>query len=120
MEDATLFFIIMLMLIGASPGSTGGGVKTTTVGVLVAATWALVRGKTDVEMFKRRLPTTLVYKAFAIGFMVSLLIIFVTMMLSISEKAPFLHILFEVVSAFGNVGLSTGITPTLTVMVSCG
>jgi trk system potassium uptake protein TrkH len=113
--DATLFFIAMLMFIGASPGSTGGGVKTSTVGVLAAATWALVRGKADVEMFNRRLAKALVYKAFAIGFLASMLVIVVTMMLSISEHAPFLNILFEVVSAFGNVGLSTGITPTLSI-----
>ena len=51
LNTATLFFIVMLMFIGASPGSTGGGVKTTTAGVLVMAIWALVRGREDVEVF---------------------------------------------------------------------
>jgi len=115
MRGATLFFIIILMFIGASPGSTGGGIKTSTAGVLAAAIWALVRGKADVEMFKRRLPRSLVYKAFALTFMASLLVVVITMAMSITEKAPFINILFEVVSAFGTVGLTTGITPTLTV-----
>lgn len=115
MESASIFFIVLLMFIGASPGSTGGGIKTSTFGVLVAAIWALIRGKEDVEMFERRIPKSLVYKAFALGFMASVLVIAVTMIMSVTEKAPFLNILFEVVSAFGTVGLTTGITPTLTV-----
>ncbi|MBP2643163.1 MAG: potassium uptake protein, TrkH family [Firmicutes bacterium] len=119
LQNATLFFIIGLMFVGASPGSTGGGVKTTTAGVLIMAIWTLVRGKQDVEIFGRRLSPTLVYKAFTIWFIASSLVIFVTMMMSISEKAPFLNILFEVVSAFGTVGLSTGITPTLTISGKC-
>jgi trk system potassium uptake protein TrkH len=115
MASATLFLIIILMFIGASPGSTGGGVKTTTAGILVAAIWALIRGKEDVEMFQRRIAKGIVYKAFAVVFLAAALVIFVTMMLSITESEPFLNILFEVVSAFGTVGLTTGITPSLTV-----
>lgn len=115
MESATLFFIVLLMFIGASPSSTGGGIKTTTAGILVAAISALIRGKADVEIFERQIPKTIVYKAFALVFIAGALVIFVTMMLSLSEKAPFLHILFEVVSAFGTVGLTAGLTPTLTV-----
>lgn len=115
MENATIFFMVLLMFIGASPSSTGGGIKTTTAGVLVAAIWALVRGKEDVEMFRRRIDKVLVYKAFVLAFIAAGLVIFVTMMLSLTEQAPFLSLLFEVVSAFGTVGLTTGITPDLTV-----
>jgi trk system potassium uptake protein len=115
MRSATLFFIIILMFIGASPGSTGGGIKTTTAGVLGVSIWALVRGKGEIGMFRRRLPAGLVHKAFALTVMSAMLVIVITMAMSITEKAPFLNILFEVVSAFGTVGLSTGITPTLTV-----
>lgn len=115
MESATLFFIVILMFIGASPSSTGGGIKTTTAGILVAAITALIRGKEDVEIFDRQIAKSIVYKAFALVFIAGALVIFVTMMLSLSEGAPFLHILFEVVSAFGTVGLTAGLTPTLTV-----
>jgi trk system potassium uptake protein TrkH len=114
MGSATLFFIVLLMFIGASPGSTGGGIKTTTAGLLAAAIWALIRGREDVEIFERSLPKAVIYKAFALVFIAAGLVIFVTMILSISERAPFLNILFEVVSAFGTVGLTTGITPELT------
>jgi trk system potassium uptake protein TrkH len=115
MTNATLFFIVILMFIGASPGSTAGGIKITTASLLVIAIWALVRGKEDVEIFERRIPNAVIYRAFALVLIAALLVIFVTMMLSLSEQASFLSILFEVVSAFGTVGLSTGITPQLTV-----
>ncbi|MCX7781337.1 MAG: TrkH family potassium uptake protein [Negativicutes bacterium] len=115
LEDATLFFIIILMFIGASPASTGGGIKTTTAAILVMAIWALVTGREDANLFLRRIPKHLVYKAFSIAFISAALVIFVTMMLSLSERLPFIRILFEVTSAFGTVGLSTGITPGLSV-----
>lgn len=116
MEGATLFFIVLLMFIGASPGSTGGGIKTTTAGILTAGIWSLVRGKEDVEVFHRRISHSIVYKAFALVIIAGLLVIFVTMMMCLTENEPFLNILFEVVSAFGTVGLTTGITPNLTVV----
>ncbi len=113
MGNATLFFIVILMFIGASPGSTGGGIKTTTAGLLAAAIWALVRGREDVEIFERSMSRSIIYKAFALVFIAALLVIVVTMILCVSEAAPFLNILFEVVSAFGTVGLTTGITKDL-------
>ncbi|EIW17679.1 MULTISPECIES: TrkH family potassium uptake protein [Pelosinus] len=115
MQDATLFFTIILMFIGASPASTGGGVKTTTLGVMIAAIWALITGKHDAEIFRRRINQNIIYKAFTVFFIAATLVIIVTMMMSISEEFSFLRILFEVVSAFGTVGLSTGITSSLTV-----
>jgi trk system potassium uptake protein TrkH len=115
MQDATLFFTIILMFIGASPASTGGGVKTTTLGVMIAAIWALITGKNDAEIFRRRINQNIIYKAFTVFFIAATLVIVVTMMMSISEKVSFLRLLFEVVSAFGTVGLSTGITSSLTV-----
>jgi len=114
LQDATIFFMVILMFIGASPSSTGGGIKTTTIGVLIAAVWALITGKQDAEIFQRRISQQLIYKAFTVFFIAATLVIFVTMMMSITESASFLRILFEVVSAFGTVGLTTGITPTLT------
>lgn len=114
LRTATLFFMIILMFIGASPASTGGGIKTTTFAVLTAAIWALIRGKNDAEVFRRRISQEIIYKSFSVVFIAAALVIFVAMMLSISENFPFINILFEVVSAFGTVGLSTGITPSLT------
>lgn len=114
MHGATIFFVILLMFVGASPGSTGGGIKTSTASILIAAIGALLRGKNDAELFGRRINQQTIYKAFSITFMASLLVIFITMLMTITEQAPFLNLLFEVVSAFGTVGLTTGITPSLT------
>jgi len=114
MRDATIFFITLLMFVGASPASTGGGIKTTTFAVLLAAFRALIKGKQDAELFDRRIAQHVVYKSFSLIFIASALVVFVTMAMSITEDAPFLNLLFEVVSAFGTVGLTTGITPSLT------
>ncbi len=115
MQDATIFFMVILMFIGAAPTSTGGGIKITTMSILIAAAWALIRGKNDAEIFKRRIPQRLIYKAFTLVFLSTALVVFVTMIMSISQSASFLKILFEVVSAFATVGLSLGITSSLTV-----
>jgi len=114
LTDATLFFMVILMFIGASPTSTGGGIKTSTAGVLAVAIWALIRGRQDAELFERRIPQSIIYKAFSVMLISAVLVIFVTMMLSITENQPFINLLFETTSAFGTVGLTTGITPTLT------
>ncbi|MGB4177778.1 MAG: potassium transporter TrkG, partial [Halanaerobiales bacterium] len=65
-HNATLFLTIILMFIGASPGSTGGGIKTTTFGVIAITVWNVIRGKRDIEIFQRRLPERLIIKAFVI------------------------------------------------------
>jgi trk system potassium uptake protein TrkH len=114
LKSATWFFMIVLMFIGASPSSTGGGVKTTTFGVMIATIIASIKGRDDVEMFERRIPRDLVYKAitiitFALGWVGT-----VSLVMSLVEPFEFLQIFFEVMSAFGTVGLSTGITPQLT------
>lgn len=114
LRPATIFFVIILMFIGASPASTGGGIKTSTASVVVAAIWAYISGKNDAELFGRRISYNNVYKAFSLVFISAALVVLVTMMMSVTEQVEFLKLLFEVVSAFGTVGLSTGITPTLT------
>jgi trk system potassium uptake protein TrkH len=113
LSSSTLFFVIILMFIGASPGSTGGGIKTTTFGVLIMTVWNLITGKSDIEIFKRQLEKRIVYKAIVITMLSLGLVIFVTMILTIIEGKEFMPILFETVSAFGTVGLSTGITAAL-------
>ena len=90
MHSATLFLTIILMFIGASPGSTGGGIKTTTFGVIILAVWNVIRGKRDIEIFRRRLSERLVIKAFVITLLALFWVIFVTILLSITESASFL------------------------------
>ncbi|NLO89760.1 MAG: Trk family potassium uptake protein [Clostridia bacterium] len=115
-SDAFLFFLIILMFIGASPGSTGGGVKTTTAAVLLAAVWSDIKGQKDAVIFKRSIPPEKVARAMVIVFVTLFLILFCTIILCMTERASFLEILFEVVSAFGTTGLSTGLTPKLSLL----
>ena len=108
MTVPSLFVMMALMFIGASPGGTGGGVKTSTFSITLAALWATVRGKNDTVIYKRRLGPELVAKAFFVS-----LIAFVTMnsvawVLLLTEGRDLLTTLFETTSAFGTVGLSMG------------
>ena len=108
-----LLFLLLLMFIGASPASTGGGVKTTTFMLLLATVKTLVKGSDEVVLYERHVPNPLILKALSVLF-VSFSIIFIMIFtISIVEHKPFLSLVFEVVSAFGTVGLSTGITPDL-------
>ncbi|NQF14512.1 Trk family potassium uptake protein [Brevibacillus sp. HB1.3] len=115
MYQSSLFLIILLMFIGASPGSTGGGIKTTTFATLIGAVVAQIKGKEDVIFFRQRILPHMVYKSLTLT-MISLFIVLVmTMVLSITEtSARFEMILFEVTSAFATTGLSMGLTPHLT------
>ncbi|BBH21635.1 K+ transporter Trk [Paenibacillus baekrokdamisoli] len=113
LRQATQFFTIILMFIGASPGSTGGGIKTTTFTVLIGAVIAMMRGKEDIVLFKYRLARERIFKALTITMLSLALVIFVTMVLSTTEDKAFIKILFETTSAFGTVGLTLGITPEL-------
>jgi len=104
----TLFFMIILMFIGAAPGGTGGGIKVTTLGITVAALWATVRGNEDATVFRRRLDTALVARAFFISLIAFLALNAIAALLLIVENRPLLPTLFEATSAFGTVGLSMG------------
>jgi len=109
----TAFITILLMFVGASPGGTGGGVKTTTFYSTLKFVGSSVRGEEDVNISKRRLPRTAVQRALVIVLLSIGLVISSTLVLTVTEDAQFLDILFEVVSAFGTVGLSRGLTPFL-------
>jgi trk system potassium uptake protein TrkH len=113
MRQATQFILILLMFIGASPGSTGGGIKTTTFAAMIGAVHAMIRGKEDVVLFRYRLSQERVYKALSVTMFALALVLAATMILSTTEDHHFLMILFEVTSAFGTVGLSMGLTPDL-------
>jgi len=114
LRDVTLFICMILMFIGASPASTGGGIKTTTFTVLLLSVRCLLRSRDEVELFGRTIPHQTVYKAVAIVlFSLTFLVVFTVLLLA-TETGRFADILFEAVSAIGTVGLSTGVTGGLT------
>lgn len=117
MTESALFLTIALMFIGASPGSTGGGIKTTTMGVLFACTKAVLQGKEVVQFYQRQIPLALILKAIAVAFG-SLAVVFIsaTLIEIIDPQLEFLQVLFEAMSAFGTVGLSTGITAKISAL----
>ncbi|MGB4505176.1 MAG: potassium transporter TrkG, partial [Syntrophaceticus sp.] len=110
------FLMIILMFIGASPGGTGGGVKTTTLAALLAVTRSTVRGKTDAESFERSIPISIIFKAIAVLMLSSFLVVMVTLILAVTEQTSVLAVLFEATSAFGTVGLTMGLTPKLSIL----
>ena len=111
----TLFLYIILMFIGASPGSTGGGIKTTTFGVVILGVWATLTSREDIEIGKKRIGWDIFNRAVALMLIALIYVTFIVLMLNIIEKdKDFLSLAFETVSAFATVGLSVGITSTLT------
>ena len=115
MAPISLTFLMLLMFVGASPGGTGGGIKTTTFGVVISFLWSQLKGRDlHVNIFKREIPSGTVHKAFAILSWFGIIVLVDMIILAAIEKASYLQILFEAVSALGNTGLSTGITAGLT------
>lgn len=111
MSEAGLFLTVALMFIGASPGSTGGGIKTTTFRILFCCSTAVLEGQEEVECYRRQIPPALILKTISVLFG-SLLVAFTSAILIelTNPQVEFIEALFEAVSAFGTVGLSTGIT----------
>lgn len=114
LRESTQFLMILLMFIGAAPGSTGGGIKITTFALLVVTVYARIRGKEDIVMFRHRISKDNVYRAITITLLSLILVVTATMLLSVTESADFLTVLFEAVSAFGTSGITMGLTPELT------
>jgi trk system potassium uptake protein TrkH len=111
---ATLFFLLPFMIIGASPGSTGSGIKTTTFILFVATVRSIIRRRKAVEFFGRTIPTDQAYKVMAILALATFWIFSATLALLIAQPDfSFMSCLFEVVSAFGTCGFSAGITEEL-------
>lgn len=114
LTQLTLLVTLMLMYVGASPGSTGGGIKTTTFAAILLGVRATITGQKEVITLERRIDREIIDRALAIAFVALALVIGVTGTLLVTEKAmTFLQVFFESMSAFGTVGLSTGITPSL-------
>ncbi len=112
-EEGKLF-CMMLMFIGGNSGSTAGGIKVGTIAVVLAATVSIIRGERDIVFRRRRLDSDAVRRAFSL-FVIGLLVVIIGgFALSVSESVPLVDAYFEVFSAFGTVGITVGITPTLT------
>ncbi len=120
LQSGSIFLIMILMFVGGTPGSTAGGIKTTTFGVLMLQSIAQLRGKKDVEFSRRRFSASNINRALLLIFLASIVMVVATLILTQTEKIPkgfgLEYILFEVLSAFGTVGLSLGLTPHLTVI----
>jgi len=122
MANEALFFIILLMFIGASPGSCGGGIKTSTAACLYSLGLSRLKGFEKPRIFKRSISQETIGRAASVTMVGMLVVVLATMLMCVTEKGVdsstvargrFIEVLFEVVSAFGTVGLSTGITFTL-------
>lgn len=104
----TLFLTILLMFIGASPGGTGGGIKTTTIAVTLAGMFATIRGEEQTVLFKRSIPLSILSRSLLIVILGAIFVIMASMFILHFENGRYLSILFEVTSAMGTVGLSVG------------
>jgi trk system potassium uptake protein len=115
MTQAGWFITIILMFIGASPGGTGGGIKTTTFRILYDCTKAVLQGKEEVVSYQRQIPLSLVLKAVGVLFGSMATVIIAATLIELADPSiDFIQVLFEVVSGFATVGLSTGITAGVT------
>jgi trk system potassium uptake protein TrkH len=119
-DERSLFFLLGLMVVGGAPGSMAGGIKITTAGTLLAGVWSTLRNRSEPAIGDRRLASAQLAQALAVAFLGVAVISVVTLAISEVEgaafRAPFLHLAFEVTSAFGTVGFSTGVTPQLSVV----
>lgn len=116
MDVAGLFITMGLMFVGASPSGTGGGIKTTTLRILTNCTRSVLRGDEEVIIYQRKVPNPLLLKAVAVVFGSAMTVVVMTITISlieISANVNLIQILFEVISAFATVGLSMGITASL-------
>ena len=116
MTGAGQAIMIMLMLIGGSPGSTAGGMKTTTLAVLFANALAIFRRKDDAQFFGRRIDGNTVKNAATILMMYLTLFFGGALVISVAEDLPLSSCLYETASAVGTVGLTLGITPELSIL----
>lgn len=115
-SEVGLMIFIILMLVGGSPGSTAGGMKTTTIAVIVSSIISVFKNKSNAELFKKRISDQNVKKAFAIFFLYLLLFLSSGLIINKIENIPLITCLFETASAIGTVGLTLGITPALGVI----
>lgn len=121
LSSATLFQYCIMMFIGSAPSSTAGGIRTTTMAIVVLSIWSKIRGRNTVRAFRRRVPHETVIRS-TVVFVSSMFLVAVASLITLSSlhefggksvDSNFIHVIFEVTSAFGTTGLSTGLTPDL-------
>lgn len=113
LNETTLFVMTAFMFIGAGPASTSGGIKVTTFAMLATVLWSEVRGEPDVNAFRRRIPTPMIRLALTIALLSVGVVFSGALILMATEGIALTPALFEVASAFGTVGLSTGVSGTI-------
>lgn len=113
MRNASVFITMLLMFIGGSPGSTAGGIKTTTMGILLFTVFSVIKGRKDTEIFRRRISYTDVTRSFTITLIGAVIVSSATIALTTFENLPLAEALFESVAAFSTAGIFMGITPGL-------
>ena len=113
LREPSQIIMIILMFIGGSSGSTAGGIKTNTIAVLFFAAISVLRGKKEAVVMKRRISQDTVLRAFALVFVSMIILLVFSFTISVVESVPFIASLFECVSAFCTVGLTLGITSSL-------
>ncbi|MDN7146232.1 potassium transporter TrkG [Liquorilactobacillus mali] len=118
-RTTTLLLFSILMFIGASPSSVGGGIRTTTIGILMLYMMAFIRGRKNVNIFGRRIGQDDIQKAVVVVNLSLMLCTTAILILSFTEKASLISLVFEVASAFGTTGLSLGITSSLSLVGKC-
>jgi len=113
LREPSLFVVMALMFIGGASGSTAGGIKVNTFGVLLVAIVSTARGRPSAEAFGRRIPHAVIYRAVAVAFLSIAFVFVVGLGIEVAARTPFVQTVFEAISAFGTVGASTGITRDL-------
>jgi trk system potassium uptake protein len=116
LANYTIFFLVILMFIGGASGSTAGGIKVNTFGMLSATVFSTIKGKEHAGIFGREFSQSQINRALTVVLLALGFICLSLLLLTLFENSKFLDLLFETVSAFGTVGLTRGITPDLTIV----
>ena len=115
MTEGSLLVTVILMMIGGAPGSTAGGIKITTIAVIFLSARTYMKGREHTNAFRRRIETDAIHNAYTLFVLYLMLLVAGTIALSEAEDLPIMPAMFECASALGTVGLTTGITPGLTI-----
>lgn len=115
LTDASFVLSMLFMFVGGSPGSTAGGIKTTTFCIIILAISKMISGERDLNVFGRRIHTSDIVRSFIVASIACFIILFGIVFICLGDRADLKYVVYEIVSAFGTVGLSVGVTPYLSV-----